>query len=117
LRFLIDECTGTALAAWLAERGHEVFSVFESARGATDDWILQKARDEEMVLVTNDKDFGEKIFRSGETHCGVVLLRLSNQTPSSKIEAFERVLELFSDQLTSSYMVVGDRKVRITRRR
>jgi predicted nuclease of predicted toxin-antitoxin system len=27
MRFLVDECTGPAVARWLREQGHDVFSV------------------------------------------------------------------------------------------
>lgn len=33
MRFLVDECTGPAVAHWLREHGHDVFSVYEEARG------------------------------------------------------------------------------------
>jgi len=33
MRFLVDECTGPAVAEWLRNQKHEVFSVFEEARG------------------------------------------------------------------------------------
>jgi len=37
MRFLVDECTGPQVAKWLRGEGHEVFSVFDEARGMTDD--------------------------------------------------------------------------------
>jgi predicted nuclease of predicted toxin-antitoxin system len=40
MRFLVDECTGTSVADWLKNDNHEVFSVFEQWRGASDDAIL-----------------------------------------------------------------------------
>ena len=46
MRFLVDECTGPAVAAWLREQGHDVFSVFDSARGMSDDDIIGKAFDD-----------------------------------------------------------------------
>ena len=33
MRFLVDECTGPAVARWLRQQGYEVFSVYEQARG------------------------------------------------------------------------------------
>lgn len=63
MRFLVDECTGPVIARWLRERKHEVFSVYEEARGMQDDEIIQKAFDENWILITNDKDFGEKVYR------------------------------------------------------
>ena len=43
MRFLVDECTGARVARWLKEQGYEVFSVYEQARGITDELIIKKA--------------------------------------------------------------------------
>ncbi len=61
MRFLVDECTGPAVAEWLRNQKQEVFSVFEEARGMDDDNIIQKVLEEDWILITNDKDFGEKV--------------------------------------------------------
>lgn len=45
MRFLVDECTGPAVAEWLRNQNHEAFSVFEEARGMDDDDIIQKAHE------------------------------------------------------------------------
>ena len=73
MRFLVDECTGPAVATWLRDRNHEVFSVFEDARGIDDDAIIQKAVEDNWILITNDKDFGDKVYRNGRLHRGVIL--------------------------------------------
>lgn len=31
MRFLVDECTGPAVARWLEKQGFEVFSVYDEA--------------------------------------------------------------------------------------
>ncbi len=80
MRFLVDECTGPAVARWLRdEQGHEVFSVYEEARGAEDDLIIDKAYAEGWILITNDKDFGEKVFKERRPHRGIILLRLEDE--------------------------------------
>jgi predicted nuclease of predicted toxin-antitoxin system len=61
MRFLVDECTGPSVARWLREQQHEVFSAYEEARGMDDEEMILKAFDENWILITNDKDFGEKI--------------------------------------------------------
>ena len=76
-RFLIDECISPVVASWLREEGYDVFSVFEEARGAADEELIRRARRENRVLVTSDKDFG-KICREGMPHGGIVLLRLQD---------------------------------------
>ncbi len=31
MRFIVDECTGHAVARWLRTQGHDVFSVYDEA--------------------------------------------------------------------------------------
>ena len=63
MRFLVDESTGPRVAAWLCQEGHEVFSVYDQARGMADEEIIQKAFIENWILMTNDKDFGLRNIR------------------------------------------------------
>jgi predicted nuclease of predicted toxin-antitoxin system len=86
MRFLVDECTGPKVAAWLYSQGHEIFSVFDEARGAEDDEVIQKAYDERWILITNDKDFGEKVYRERRPHRGVIFMRLEDERAANKIE-------------------------------
>jgi predicted nuclease of predicted toxin-antitoxin system len=62
VRFLVDENTGVVVARWLRSQEHEVFSVYEEARGIDDNQILEKAFNENWISITSDKDFGEKVY-------------------------------------------------------
>lgn len=112
MRFLVDECTGPAVARWLREKSHEVFSVYEEARGITDTEILEKAYSENWILITNDKDFGEKIVREKRPHCGVIFLRLKDERAGSKIEAIRKLLDLYGDRISNRFIVVAESQVR-----
>ena len=112
MRFLVDECTGPAVAQWLRQQQHDVFSVYEDGRGMTDDEIVQQAFDEERVLITNDKDFGEKVYREGWPHKGIVLLRLDDERASNKIEVIRQLLDRYADRLGNHFVVVTETTVR-----
>ncbi len=43
MRFLVDECTGPVVARWLRAEGHDVYSVYEQARGLDDGDVILKA--------------------------------------------------------------------------
>ncbi len=116
MRFLVDECTGPAVARWLREQQHDVFSVYEEARGMEDDEIIQKAFAENRVLVTNDKDFGEKVYRARQSHRGVILLRLDDERVASKISVLEKLLACYADRLADQFVVVTETKVRFARK-
>ena len=50
MRFLVDECTGPSVAKWLRSEGHEVLSIYEEARGISDEQIIQLAKKENWIL-------------------------------------------------------------------
>ena len=115
MRFVVDECTGPAVARWLRQQQHDVFSVYEQARGMDDDDIVQKAFAENRIVVTNDKDFWDKVFRERWPHRGVILLRLEDERAPKKIEALKRLLERYADQLNDRFVVVTEATVRFAR--
>lgn len=115
MRFLVDENAGPSLAGWLRRQGHEVFSVYEAARGVDDEQILQKAFVEHWIIITSDKDFGEKIYREQWPHRGVVLLRLDDERVANKTAVIQRLLENYSDRLADTFVVVTESRVRFAR--
>ncbi len=115
MRFLVDECTGPAVARWLRVHGHDVFSVYEEARGASDGDILQKSFAENRILITNDKDFGEKVYREHHPHRGVILLRLDDERAANKINTLKRLLKSYESRLSDQFVVVTEKQVRFAR--
>jgi predicted nuclease of predicted toxin-antitoxin system len=71
--FLVDESTGMAVVRHLRELGHDVLAVAETMPQANDVDILTRAAQEQRILITNDKDFGELVYRNGRSHSGIVL--------------------------------------------
>ena len=95
-------------------KGHEVFCVYEDARGASDQFLLEKAFNENWILITNDKDFGEKIFRQSYPHHGVILLRLKDERAANKIMVIGEVLENHLSQIPNQFVVVSDTHIRFS---
>lgn len=115
MRFLVDENVGPSVADWLMDQRHDVSSVYQDYRGENDTFVLEKAQFEERILVTNDKDFGDMVFRQKRPHSGVILLRLGNEQPKNAIAALSGLLERYSDQLAENFVVVTETAVRIAR--
>jgi predicted nuclease of predicted toxin-antitoxin system len=112
MRFIVDECTGPAVARWLRAGSHEVFSVYEDARGMSDEDILTKANSENWILITNDKDFGEMVYRKRVPHRGVIFLRLDDERAASKIDAIRKLLTSYAGQLPNAFVVVSETRIR-----
>jgi predicted nuclease of predicted toxin-antitoxin system len=115
MRFLVDECTGPAVARWLQSQGHEVLSVYDELRGMTDEDIIQRAFAENWILVTNDKGFGEKVCREGLPHKGVILLRLDDERAKHKVQIMGRLLDGYADRLPNQFVTVTETQVRFAR--
>jgi len=80
-----------------------------------DEQIIQKAFDEHWVLITNDKDFGEKVYRERHPHRGVVLLRLEDERASVKVDAVRQLLRDYAEQIPDCFVVVTETRVRFAR--
>ena len=63
MKFLADECCNTGLVGSLREDGHDVLYILETKAGVSDDKVLLDAYNEERILLTEDKDFGELVYR------------------------------------------------------
>ena len=105
MRFLVDECTGTRVASWLRKEGYEVFSVYEEARGISDEEIVRKAFAENWILITYDKDFGEKVYREQYPHNGIIFMRLKDERSTNKINVLRLLLAMYSYSVLHNYLV------------
>ena len=115
MKFLVDECTGPAVARWLEQQGHDVFSVYHQARGIDDDRVMEIAQIEGRILITNDRGFGEKVFRERRPHHGVVFLRLADERAANKIRVLDQLLINHSDAIADSFVVLTETQVRFAK--
>ena len=69
---------------------------------------------ENWIVVTNDRDFGEMVYRENRPHRGVIFLRLSDQRSTSKIKALRRLLSTYADQIVDTFVVVTETQVRFS---
>ena len=113
MRFLVDESTGAAVVEYLRNSGHDVLALAEIMRQAEDPYILTLASSETRILITNDKDFGELVFRTGQTHHGVLLLRLRDESARNRVRVVQSVLERYADRLPGHFVVASEGGVRV----
>jgi predicted nuclease of predicted toxin-antitoxin system len=117
MRFLLDQSTDARLIVHLTERGHDATRVAKDyPHGLTDTQVLAIAHAESRILITDDRDFGELVFRLGHSHAGVIYLRLGSYADlDSRIARLDDVLASHTDEL-DQFLVVNPRTVRIRRR-
>ena len=113
MKLLANENFPLLAVAALRDAGHDVLWARADMSGAIDDVILQRAQDEERLVVTFDKDFGELAFRWGlPASCGVILFRLRTQSPEY---VRERVVDTLAERAdwTGHLFVVEEYRIRM----
>ena len=116
MKFLLDECVGLEVEKFLVQNGHEVINAATEYSGSLDPAILRQAVVQGRVLITNDKDFGDLIFKEGSEHSGVILLRLRDERNKNKIRCLKYLLEELGDNILGKFVVVTDKRAQIQHR-
>jgi len=113
VRFLADEnFLGDAVRA-LRAAGHDVAWIREDSPGVKDVAVLGRAVQEQRILLTFDKDFGELAWRFRlPASCGIVLFRLPMISPENAGEFLCELLTSRSDW-TSHFSVVEPARLRM----
>jgi len=84
MRILANENVAGETVDALRQQGHDVLWIRTEAPGSTDQAVLRRAADEERIVITFDKDFGELAFREGlPVSTGVILLRVQAEDPTT----------------------------------
>jgi len=105
MRLLIDTCVWGGAAAELRAAGHDVVWSGDWSEDPGDDQKSARAYDENRVLVTLDRDFGELAIVFGQPHCGIV--RLVNLSAKQQSTICLRVLALHGTDLESGAIVTA----------
>ena len=75
--------------------------------------ILNSAFKESRIIITNDKDFGNLVFKQKLKSKGIILLRLHDQSSKAKIVAIENLLDNYLNKLSNNFVVVSPSGIRI----
>ena len=113
MRFLADECCDAGLVEALRADDHDVLYAQELLRGGVDDDILAVAYSQDRILLTEDKDFGELVYRLGRPARGVILLRFDVAERHLKLPRLRVLITERSWQLTGAFVVVEPDKFRV----
>ena len=113
MRLCANENLGEVTVSRLRQAGHDVLWIRETAPGCSDTAVLARAQNEQRLLLTFDKDFGDLVFRSGAAaSSGIVLFRI---TQSSAAAVAERICAILAGRpdWEGHYSVVDDATVRM----
>jgi len=111
-----DEGIESQIVERLRQDGFTVYYVAEESPRAEDSAILQEANSRQALLLTNDKDFGDLVFRQSLVHAGVILLRLAGLSSNAKAETVSTALRERTQEMIDSFSVITPGLIRIRRR-
>lgn len=115
LRVIANENIPGTVVEHLRAAGHDVLAVKETMRGQSDMAVLARAQEEDRVLITQDKGFGELAFRWGlPASSGVILLRLSGRSMEEDNRRMMQAI-LSRGDWAGHFAVITDDHIRIKR--
>ncbi|MFT4092231.1 MAG: DUF5615 family PIN-like protein [Niabella sp.] len=106
MKFVADESVDAAIVHGLRDSGYEVFAIAEHSPGIEDEEVLKISNSAGCLLITQDKDFGELVYRLGKAHEGVILLRLAGLNTNKKAEITVTVIDQHKSELPFAFTVV-----------
>jgi predicted nuclease of predicted toxin-antitoxin system len=72
MKFLLDENLGKEIAEFLKKLGFAALSIRKIAPGIDDYEVLSLAVSQNAILITQDRDFGELVFKEEHAHKGII---------------------------------------------
>jgi predicted nuclease of predicted toxin-antitoxin system len=116
VKLLADEsCAGPVIRA-LRAAGHDLVVIAEVAKGAPDEWVMDRAFAEGRILITEDRDFGELVYASLRPTAGVLFVKFHSRARRAKPAAVVEAVAKLGERLRGGFAVVEPWRVRVAKR-
>jgi predicted nuclease of predicted toxin-antitoxin system len=116
MNLLADEGVDKQIVDRLRQDGHSVVYIAEESPGITDDVILEMANQQDAILATRDKDFGELVYRMNRVTQGVILVRLDGLHPDTKATIVSGAIAAHGAEMIGAFTVISPGNIRIRKR-
>ena len=113
MKIIADESIDRQIVERLRAAGHEVLFIAELDPGIDDEAVLAHSREQQAILLTADKDFGELVFRQHLLHSGILLVRLAGLEAEAKAEMVASTVDRHSEAMRLGFAVLTQRAFRI----
>ncbi|MCP4113758.1 MAG: hypothetical protein GY749_50890 [Desulfobacteraceae bacterium] len=95
LKILTDENISPRAVSFLRKKGIDVIDTKEEEwHGKDDEYLLEKAFEDNRFILTHDSDFGMLAVKEGKDYYGIVYLRLRIPKADNVIRVMEKLLSL-----------------------
>ena len=117
--FVADESVDMGIVTYLQfyfkqdNNPQEIISIQNSFQGIQDDKVLQFAHNLKFILLTEDKDFGELVYRLKYPHHGIVLIRIKDMPREDRIRLAALTIKQHAEELKNTFSVITNNGIRI----
>jgi len=111
MKFLADVNVEKQIIDYLKKSGYNILWVPDLDCRMIDEKILEVANKEKRILITNDKDFGDIIFRQKHISTGIILIHIKDQNTQHKLRLLQKLLLAYG--IYGNFVVLTEKKVRI----
>ena len=113
-KLYLDQMLRLDVALALRNEGHDVLRASEVGQSRADDrQILEKAIEENRILITLDEHFGDWVILPLSRHPGVIRLKVNPATSDNIINILLPFLRLYSfEQLKNQLVILSPRRVK-----
>ncbi|MDP3282993.1 MAG: DUF5615 family PIN-like protein [Desulfobacterales bacterium] len=110
----LDQMLRLDVAVALRSEGYDVLRASEVGQSRADDrQILEKAIEENRILITFDEHFGDWVILPLSRHPGVIRLKVNPATSDNIINILLPFLRLYSfEQLKNQLVILSPRRVK-----
>ena len=113
MKITADESVNYLFVSGLRQRGHEILSIAENYPSPEDEDILAISLNPPAIVITEDKDFGELVFKHKKRFAANILLRYDAPETTVIFERLFNLLEKHSKELINSFVTVTFTRTRI----
>lgn len=113
MKILADESVGYRIIIFLRKHSFDVTAIIDNDASIPDTEVLKKANEQSALLITEDKDFGELVFRLKLKHKEILLLRFLNILNDVINRKILDALQKHEDELPNNFSTLTDKKLRI----
>jgi predicted nuclease of predicted toxin-antitoxin system len=116
MNLLADEGIDKPIVDRLRQDGHMVVYIAEESPGITDEVILALANQQDAILATRDKDFGELVYRLNQVTQGVIFIWLDGLHPETKATIVSAAIMAHGAEMIGAFTIISPGNIRIRKR-
>ena len=113
IKFLADVNVEKPIVDYLSKQGYDIKWIPDYDCEMFDEELLHMANEEQRILITNDKGFGDLVIMQKKLSAGAILFRIKGQESQEKIRLMRKLLMGYRDKLLNHYVIISKSKIRI----